>query len=177
MKNSNVKRQRRSFKDMLHAEFAHCGCKKSFRDVSHPNRMRIVVPLAYDVLASVLDKDECNDKGRSYLFKNAEEISIAIGFSLASITRIASKWMNYDIKIHFDKSTPPSPEIKEEHCSEINEKMEVFQTIDKSNMNELNQTMLLECTNKACSSFRETIIKTCNIKTADFPSFHMATKH
>ena len=44
-------------------------------------------------------------------------------------------------------------------------------------MSELNRMMLLECTNKAYSSFRDSMIKTCNAKTADFPSFHMATKH
>ena len=124
--NSNVKRQRRSFEDILQVEFGRCGYKKSFRDMSHPNRMRRVVPLAYNILASVIDKDEYNDKGRSYLFENAEEISIDIGFMLTSITRIVSKWMNYNIKIDFDKSTPPSPEIKEEHSSEINEKIEVI---------------------------------------------------
>lgn len=87
---SNAKRQCRSFEDMSQAEFVCYGYKKSFRNMPHPNRMRRVLPLAHNALASVIDKDEHNNKGRSYLLENAEEISIGIGFLLASINRIVS---------------------------------------------------------------------------------------
>ena len=53
--------------------------------------MRRTLPLAYSVLAAVVDRRQCEEHGMNYAHDNCEEISTDTGFILAQITKSISK--------------------------------------------------------------------------------------
>jgi len=85
------KKLRRGIEDVLLCEFKEMNYSKKIHDLSHRERNRHILPIAYQILAAVTDISMFEQKGMEYIKDNQSDISVDIGYILSKVTKIISK--------------------------------------------------------------------------------------